>query len=298
MQWHWTSLVDDDGFSGRGKPAASPPFPAPPQTWRTAAGSGLPANGADFSAPSLMAATPPRFRSTTASLTFHLFFYWSSNTTSGSHWRSPLLPAARSPQHRDPPQQESSLTACPSFLLGFGTNVTQFVEREGGRNQWTFKDFNNKNTKEQQQPLTDDCHTQNTKSSPGLVLSRLPLSSFYPSGAPPWDSKPVSGAGVIFIINSTGLALFPRLSSPPHSPQYPLSPVFHLIQTSIHKKGNFNQYFSILLRILSNCGISQLRLEFPSLTAICNAFQINELWGCMTSRMISMQAAHSVLEQS
>ncbi len=43
-------------------------------TWRTAAGSGLLANGADFSAPSLMAATPPRFRSTTASLTSHLFF--------------------------------------------------------------------------------------------------------------------------------------------------------------------------------------------------------------------------------
>ncbi len=30
---------------------------------------------------------------------------------------------------------------------------------------------------------------------PGLVLSRLPL--FNPSEAPPWDSRPVSGAGVV-----------------------------------------------------------------------------------------------------
>ncbi len=146
--------------------------------------------------------------------------------------------------------------------------------------------------------MTATHKTQNQVQAWSSLAFHCRRSSFYPSGAPPWDSKPVSGAGVIFIINSTGLALFPRLSSPPHSPQYPLSPVFHLIQTSIHKMDNFNQYFSILLRILSNCGISQLRLEFPSLTAICNAFQINELWGCMTSRMISMQAAHSVLEQS
>ncbi len=38
------------------------------------------------------------------------------------------------------------LTACPSFLPGFGTNVTKFVEREeGGGNRRTFKDFNNIN---------------------------------------------------------------------------------------------------------------------------------------------------------
>ncbi len=98
-------LADGGGSSGRGQPAASPPFPAPPQTWRMAAGFGLQANGADSSAPSRIAATPPRPRSTAASLPSHLFFFCSSTTASGSHWRSPLLPAARSPQHRDPPQQ-------------------------------------------------------------------------------------------------------------------------------------------------------------------------------------------------
>ncbi len=55
MRWYWTSLVDGlmllrllavgGGSSGRGQPAASPPFPAPPQTWRMAAGFGLQANG-------------------------------------------------------------------------------------------------------------------------------------------------------------------------------------------------------------------------------------------------------------
>ncbi len=125
-----------------GQPAASPPFPTPPQTWRTAAGSGLLANGADSSAPSSMTATPPRPRSTAASLPPHLLFHCSSTTASGSDWRSLLLPAARRPQHSDPPQQRglSDLTACPFFLPGFGTNVTQFVEREGGGgNRRTFK---------------------------------------------------------------------------------------------------------------------------------------------------------------
>ncbi len=103
------------------------PVPAPPQTWRMAAGFGLQANGGDSSAPSRKAATPPRPRSTAASLPSHLFFFCSSTTASGSHWRSPLLPAAQSPQHRDPLSSEGSLTACPSFLLGFGTNVMRLV---------------------------------------------------------------------------------------------------------------------------------------------------------------------------
>ncbi len=70
VRWYWTSLVDGPmllhllavggGSSGRWQPAASPPFPAPPQTWRMAAGFGLQANGGDSSAPSWMAATPPR----------------------------------------------------------------------------------------------------------------------------------------------------------------------------------------------------------------------------------------------
>ncbi len=43
--------------------------------------------GADSYTPSWMAATPPRLRSTTASLPSHLFFYCSSTTASGSHWQ-------------------------------------------------------------------------------------------------------------------------------------------------------------------------------------------------------------------
>ncbi len=50
------------------------PFPAPPQTWRTATISGLPANGADSSAPSQTAATPPRPRSNSSATSIHLFF--------------------------------------------------------------------------------------------------------------------------------------------------------------------------------------------------------------------------------
>ncbi len=85
MRWYWTSLADGDGSSSRGQPAAPPPFPAPPQTWRMAAGSGPLANGADSSAPSRTAATPPRPRSTAASLPSHLLFHCSSTTASGSY---------------------------------------------------------------------------------------------------------------------------------------------------------------------------------------------------------------------
>ncbi len=106
MQWYWRSLVDgptllhlladSDGSSGRGQPAAPPPVHAPPQTWRMAAGSGLLVNGADSFTPSRTTATPPRPRSTAASLPSHLFFYCSSTTASGSHWR--FHPTSSAPQ--------------------------------------------------------------------------------------------------------------------------------------------------------------------------------------------------------
>ncbi len=54
----------------------------------------------DSSAPSRTAATPPQPRSTAVSLPSHLFFHCSCTTASGSHWRSPLLPAAWPPQQR------------------------------------------------------------------------------------------------------------------------------------------------------------------------------------------------------
>ncbi len=159
-------LAAGDGSSSRGQPAASPPFPAPPPTWRMAAGSGPLANGGDSSAPSRMAATPPRPRSTAASLPSHLFFLCSSTTAAGSHWRSPPLPAARSPQHPIPLSSEGSLTACPSFLPGFGTNVMKLIctgrrRRETGEHSNTFNNQINKHT-EKRQPLTDDCRKQNT----------------------------------------------------------------------------------------------------------------------------------------
>ncbi len=145
MRWYWTSLVDGpmplrllaagDGSSCRGQPAASPPFPAPPPTWWMAAGSGPLANGADSSAPSRMAATPPRPRSTAASLPSHLFFFCSSTTASGSHWRSPPLPAARSPQHRDPTQQRGLSDSVSLLHPGFRhqcKEVDRYGKKEAG----------------------------------------------------------------------------------------------------------------------------------------------------------------------
>ncbi len=50
---------------------------------------------------------------------------------------SPCCPTSSAP--RSPQQRGLLLTACPSFLPGFGTNVTKFVEREeGGGNRRTF----------------------------------------------------------------------------------------------------------------------------------------------------------------
>ncbi len=120
-------LAAGDGSSSRGQPAASPPFPAPPPTWRMAAGSGPLANGGDSSAPSRMAATPPHPRSTAASLPSHLFFFAPAPplraATGGL--RCFLLPDLLSTAI--PLSSEGSLTACPSFLPGFGTNVMKLI---------------------------------------------------------------------------------------------------------------------------------------------------------------------------
>ncbi len=138
MRWYWTSLVDGpmlirlledgDGSSGRGQPAASPPFPAPPQTWRMAAGFGLQANGATPPLPlgrqpplldpgarqrvfrptcSSFAPAPP-LRAATGGLRFFLLPDLLSTAI--------LL------------SSEGSLTACPSFLPGFGTNVMNLID--------------------------------------------------------------------------------------------------------------------------------------------------------------------------
>ncbi|ROL47270.1 hypothetical protein DPX16_6450 [Anabarilius grahami] len=113
MRWHWT-------FSGRpnprpppGGPAMAPPVegsrqrvPRPLLLPFMADGSRLrpTADVGDSSAPSWTAATPPRPRSTASGSPSHLS-QGSSTTASGSLSRSSHSRAARTPQHRDPPQQ-------------------------------------------------------------------------------------------------------------------------------------------------------------------------------------------------
>ncbi len=138
MRWYWTSLVDGPmlirlladggGSSGRGQPAASPPFPAPPQTWRMAAGFGLQANGATPPLP--LGRQPPLLDPGARQRVFR-------PTCSSFAPAPPLRAATGGLRHfllpdllstAIPLSSEGSLTACPSFLPGFGTNVTQFVD--------------------------------------------------------------------------------------------------------------------------------------------------------------------------
>ncbi len=135
MRWYWTSLVDGPmlirlladggGSSGRGQPAASPPFPAPPQTWRMAAGFGLQANGATPPLP--LGRQPPLLDPGARQRVFR-------PTCSSFAPAPPLRAATGGLRHfllpdllstAIPLSSEGSLTACPSFLPGFGTNVTQ-----------------------------------------------------------------------------------------------------------------------------------------------------------------------------
>ncbi len=197
-------LAAGDGSSSRGQPAASPPFPAPPPTWRMAAGSGPLANGGDSSAPSRMAATPPRPRSTAASLPSHLFFHCSSTTAAGSHWRSPPLPAARSPQHRDPTQQRGlsdSVSLLPPGLRHQCNAVDLYGKKEAGTGEHlnTFNNQINKHNRKAAAPhgrLPQTKHKLKPRPGP-LSSSTVVTPPFIPSGAPPLDSRPVSGAGVV-----------------------------------------------------------------------------------------------------
>ncbi len=137
MRWYWTSLVDGPmlirlladggGSSGRGQPAASPPFPAPPQTWRMAAGFGLQANGATPPLP--LGRQPPLLDPGARQRVFR-------PTCSSFAPAPPLRAATGGLRHfllpdllstAIPLSSEGSLTACPSFLPGFGTNVTLLI---------------------------------------------------------------------------------------------------------------------------------------------------------------------------
>ncbi len=185
--------------------AAGSESPVPCSSPNMADGSRLrpPGERGDSSAPSRTAATPPRPRSTAASLPSHLFFFCSSTTASGSHWRSPPLPAARSSQHRDPTQQRGlsdSVSLLPPGLRHQCNAVRIYGKKEAGTGEHlnTFNQIN-KHNRNAAAPHGRLPHTKHkVKSRPGpLSSSPVVTPPFIPSGAPPWDSRPVSGAGVV-----------------------------------------------------------------------------------------------------
>ncbi len=127
--------------------AAGSESPVPCSSPNMADGSRLrpPGERGDSSAPSRTAATPPRPRSTAASLPSHLFFFCSSTTAAGSHWRSPPLPAARSSQHRDPTQQRGlsdSVSLLPPGLRHQCNAVDIYGKKEAGTGEHS-NTFNN-----------------------------------------------------------------------------------------------------------------------------------------------------------
>ncbi len=89
------------------------------------------------------------------------------------------------------------------------------VWEEGGGNRRTFKHFNNKINKHK---------TQAKIQAWSSLVFHCRHSSFYPSEAPPWDSRPVSGAGVVHYHllhrpRSVPTALSPApLNTYPHRP--------------------------------------------------------------------------------
>ncbi len=185
--------------------AAGSESPVPCSSPNMADGSRLrpPGERGDSSAPSRTAATPPRPRSTAASLPSHLFFFCSSTTASGSHWRSPPLPAARSSQHRDPTQQRGlsdSVSLLPPGFRHQCNEVDRYGKKEAGTGEHlnTFNQINKHNRKAAA-PHGRLPHTKHkVKSRPGpLSSSNVVTPPFIPSEAPPWDSRPVSGAGVV-----------------------------------------------------------------------------------------------------
>ncbi len=156
MRWYWTSLVDGPmlirlladggGSSGRGQPAASPPFPAPPQTWRMAAGFGLQANGATPPLP--LGRQPPLLDPGARQRVFR-------PTCSSFAPAPPLRAATGGLRHfllpdllstAIPLSSEGSLTACPSFLPGFRhqcNEVDMYGKKEAGTGEH-LNTFNNK----------------------------------------------------------------------------------------------------------------------------------------------------------
>ncbi len=168
----------------------------------------------------------PKPGSTAASLPSHLFFFCSSTTASGSHWRSPLLPAAQSPQHRDPPQQRGlsdSVSLLHPGLRHQCNAVDIYGKKEAGTGEHLIH-FNNKINKHNWKAAAPHGRLPHTKhklkprpgplSSSTVVTPHLTFPKLLRGTRDRWVVQ------VSFIINySTGLAPFPRLSAPPHSSQ-------------------------------------------------------------------------------
>jgi len=81
--------------------------------------------------------------------------------------------------------------------------VIQFLDQEeGGGNRRTFKHFNYKTNQHKIKAAAPHGRLPHTKhklkdQAWSSLVFHCRHSSFYPSEAPPWDSRPVSGAGVI-----------------------------------------------------------------------------------------------------
>ncbi len=162
MRWYWTSLVDSPmllclladggGSSGRGQPAASPPFPAPPQIWRMAAGFGLQANGA----------TPP-------------------------------LPLGRQPPLLVPgARQRAFRPTCSSIAPAPPPRAAT-----GDLRFFLLPDLLSTAIPLSPSRMTATHKTQTKIQAWSSLVFHCCHSSFNPSEAPPWDSRPVSGAGVV-----------------------------------------------------------------------------------------------------
>ncbi len=145
--------------SGRGQPAASPPFPAPPPNMADGSRLRPPGEWGDSSAPSRTTATPPRPRSTAASLPSHLFFFCSSTTASGSP--GGLATSCASPYTHP----------IPSALTGVFPGSPCQVDRseEGGTGD--IKHYKNKQLQKSGTPRTTAEQQQTNSSCPSSSCS-------------------------------------------------------------------------------------------------------------------------------
>ncbi len=116
-------------------------------------------------------------------------------------------------------------TYCTSIHFCNAVHLTLYGKKEAGTGEH-LNTFNQTQMKRGSPSRTTATHKTQTK-SPGLVLSRLPMSSllllFLPKLLRGTRDRWVAQVSFI-IIHSTGLAPFPRLSAPPHSSHTPIAP--------------------------------------------------------------------------